>query len=64
MATQIHVVVQMAAPVIVDLVADSPADVTDELPLGHFVLDVRAGQVDGQHDEREANYVHSICIVI
>lgn len=36
------------------------ASVPDELPLGHFVFDVGAGQVDGQQDQTVAQYIDSI----
>lgn len=37
------------------------ACVPDELPLGHLVFDVGAGQVDGQQDQTVAQHVHGVC---
>lgn len=37
------------------------ASVPDELPLGHLVFDVGAGQVDGQQDQTVAQHVHGVC---
>lgn len=50
MADQIDVVVEMAHKVLTDVLGGT-ACVADELPLGHLVLHVRAGQIDGQQNE-------------
>ena len=39
---------------------DGVPRVADELPLGHLVLDVRRGEVDGEQDQREAHHVNRI----
>lgn len=36
------------------------ASVPDKLPLGHFVFDVGAGQVNGQQNQTVAQHIHSI----
>lgn len=60
MTDQVNVVVEVADKVIGDVVRRSPR-VPDELPLGHFVFDVGAAQVDGQQDQTVAQHVHSVC---
>ena len=35
--------------------------VPDEFALGHFVLDVRGGEVNGEEDQGEAHHVHGVC---
>lgn len=57
---QVYVVIEVADKVVRDVVS-RPARVPDELPLRHFVLDVRAGQVDGQQDQAVAQHVNRIC---
>lgn len=37
------------------------ASVPDKLPLGHFVFDMGAGQVNGKQDQTVAQHIHSIC---
>lgn len=37
------------------------ASVPDKLPLGHFVFDMGAGQVNGEQDQTVAQHIHSIC---
>lgn len=60
MANQVNVVIEVADKVIRDVVCCS-ASVPDKLPLGHFVFDVGAGQVDGQQDQTVAQHIHRIC---
>lgn len=60
MANQVYVVIQVANKVIRDIMGCS-ASVPDKLPLGHFVFDVRAGQVNGQQDQTVAQHIHRIC---
>lgn len=59
MADQVYVVVEVAYEVVRHVVRCS-ASVLDELPLGHFVFDVWAGQIDGQQDQTVAQHVHSV----
>lgn len=59
MANQVYVVIQVANKVIRDIMGCS-ASVPDKLPLGHFVFDVRAGQVNGQQDQTVAQHIHRI----
>lgn len=59
MANQVYVVIEMANKVIGDIMGCS-ASVPDKLPLGHFVFDVRAGQINGQQDQTVAQHIHSI----
>lgn len=59
-ANQVNVVVEVAHEVVGDVVR-RPARVPDELPLGHFVFHVRAGEVDGQQDQTVAQHVHGVC---
>ena len=59
MAYEIDVVVKMADKVLADVLG-SVARVADELAFGHLVLDVRAGQVYRQQDERVAEHIHRI----
>lgn len=59
-ANQVYVVIEVADKVIRDVMSRS-ASVPDKLPLGHFVFDVGAGQVDGQQDQTVAQHVHSVC---
>ena len=59
MANQVNVVVEMPHKVIRDVVGCA-ASVSDELPLGHFVFDVGAGQVDGQQDQTVAQDVDRV----
>lgn len=59
MSDQVNVVIEVSHEVIGDVMSCSPC-VSDELPLGHFVFDVRAGQVDGQQDETVAQHVHGV----
>lgn len=47
---QVDVVVEMAHKVLTDVLGGT-ACVANELSFGHFVLDMRAGQIDGQKDE-------------
>lgn len=60
MADQVYIVIEVAYEVIRDVMCCS-ASVPDELPLGHFVFDVGAGQVDGQQDQTVAQHIHRIC---
>jgi len=60
MADQVYIVVQVSSKLIVDA-SDGAARVPDELPLRHFVFDMRTCQVDGQHYQRETDDVDSIC---
>lgn len=57
---QVYVVVEVAHEVIRDIMCCS-ASVPDKLPLGHFVFDVGAGQVNGQQDQTVAQHIHRIC---
>lgn len=59
MTNQVYVVIEVTNKVIRDIVCCS-ASIPDKLPLGHFVFDVRAGQVDGQQDQTVAQHIHSI----
>lgn len=59
MADEINVVVEVTHKVLADVLGGA-ARVPDELPLGHFVFHVRAGQIDGQQDEGVAQHVHGI----
>ncbi len=59
-ANQVYVVIEVAYEVIRDIMCCS-ASVPDKLPLGHFVFDMGAGQVDGQQDQTVAQHIHSIC---
>lgn len=59
MADEIDVVVKMADKVLADVLG-SVARVADKLAFGHLVLDVRAGQVYRQQDERVAEHIHGI----
>lgn len=56
---QVNIVVKVSHKVVRNVVGGS-ASVSDELPLGHLVFDVRAGQVDGQQDETVAEDVDGI----
>lgn len=60
MADQIDVVIEVPYKVLADVLSSSPC-VSDKLPLGHLVLYVRAGQIDGEKDEGVAQHVHCIC---
>lgn len=58
-ANQVYVVIEVAYKVIRDIMCRS-ASVPDKLPLGHFVFDVGAGEVDGQQDQTVAQHIHGI----
>lgn len=60
MADQIDVVIEVAYKVLADVLS-SPSCVSDELSLRHLVFYVRAGQVDGEQDERVAQHVDCVC---
>lgn len=59
-ANQVYVVIEVAYKVIRDIMCRS-ASVPDKLPLGHFIFDVGAGEVDGQQDQTVAQHIHGIC---
>lgn len=59
MADEIDVVVEVSHKVVADALGSAPR-VADELALGHLVLHVRAGQVDGQQDQRVAQDVDGV----
>jgi len=47
-ANQVNIVIQVSSKLVIDA-GDGATCVPDELPLRHFVFDVRTGEVDGQH---------------
>lgn len=57
---QVDIIIQMAHKVIRDIMCCS-AGVPDKLPLRHFILHVRTGEVDGQQDQTVAQHIHSVC---
>ena len=59
MANQVNVVIEMPHKVIGNVVGCA-SSVSDELPLGHFVFDVGARQVNGQQDQTVAQDVDRI----
>lgn len=59
MTNQVYVIIEVAHKVIRDIMCCS-ASVPDKLPLGHFVFDVGAGQVNRQQDQTVAQHIHSI----
>ena len=58
MSSQKDIIVEAAIEVIVPW--DCSPGVLDELPLGHLVLDVGGGQVDGEEDQGEAEHVDRV----
>ena len=57
---QVNIVIQMTAPLVVNTMTHSPTDIANKFTFRHFILNVWTRQIDGQHDERKADDVHSI----
>lgn len=59
MSDEVNVVIKMPGELVVNA-CNGTTSVANELAFGHLVLDMRTGQVDGQHDEGETNDVNSV----
>lgn len=57
---QVDIIVEMANKVFRDIMCCS-AGVPDKLPLRHFILHMRTGEVYGQQNQTVAQHIHSIC---
>lgn len=56
--SQENIVIQTSIEIIIP--RNRSSRVLDELPLGHLVLDVGGGQVDGEEDQGEAEHVDRV----
>lgn len=59
MADQIDVVIEVAYEVLTDVLS-CPPGVSDKFSLGHLVLHVRTGEINGKKDEGVAQNIHCI----
>lgn len=60
MADQIDVVIEVAYEILTDVLS-CPPGVSDKFSLGHLVLHVRTGEINGEKDEGVAQNIHCIC---
>lgn len=62
-SSNVNVIVEMTVQVIVHS-KQSSTDISNELPLAHLVFDLWVCQVDGEHNQTEAEDVNCLGIVV